>query len=222
MDIGPSPRHHRHRVTHSPQIMGILNTTPDSFSDGGAYIEPDTAVARAQDLVREGAHYIDIGGESTRPGATPIDLETEISRTMPAVAAVAALGVPVVSIDTTKAEVARQAIILGAQMVNDVSGGFADAIMLSMVADTDVDLVLGHWRRYLPATIREDNATSQVKSIIAEMSRIIDHALAAGVGSSRLMIDPGIGLQQEPGNMLAPTHITRRDWPTRVPHRARL
>ena len=125
--------------------MGIVNATPDSFSDGGRYLDPEVAISHALDLVADGAAVIDVGGESTRPGAERVSLAEERERVLPIVAALAERGIAV-SIDTMNAATALAAVEAGAQIVNDVSGGLADPDMLAAVAGTSADFALGHWR----------------------------------------------------------------------------
>ena len=125
--------------------MGVLNVTPDSFSDGGRYADIPAAVEAGVDMVANGAQWVDVGGESTRPGAQRVSLETELERVVPVVSALTQAGVAV-SIDTTRAAVARACVAAGARMVNDVSGGLADEQMLSAVAELEVDFVAMHWR----------------------------------------------------------------------------
>ncbi len=160
--------------------MGVLNVTDDSFSDGGRYLDPDKAVAHGLALVAEGAGIVDVGGESTRPGATRIDPRVETSRVVPVVKALAAEGVTV-SIDTMYADVARAALGSGARIVNDVSGGRADPAMAPLLAEAKVPWVLMHWRSVSAERVR------------AELLASVDAAVAAGVDSARLMIDPGLG-----------------------------
>ncbi|MFP5291143.1 MAG: dihydropteroate synthase, partial [Actinomycetes bacterium] len=128
-----------------PEVWGVLNVTPDSFSDGGRYLEPEAAVAQARRLVDDGADVIDVGGESTRPGAEPVNAIEEAERVVPVVRALAEAGIRV-SIDTLNASTARAAVEAGAVIVNDVSGGLEDRAMLSTVAALDVDYVAMHWR----------------------------------------------------------------------------
>jgi dihydropteroate synthase len=173
-------------------VMGVLNVTPDSFSDGGRYTEPDAAVARGLALWREGADLVDVGGESTRPGADRVPAEEEIRRVVPAIRALVAGGVAV-SVDTTRAAVASAAVEAGARVVNDVSGGLADPAMARVVVDAGVPWVLMHWRghsRDMQALARYDDVVGEV---VGELARRVDAAVAAGVDPSRLVIDPGLG-----------------------------
>jgi dihydropteroate synthase len=177
---------------HHPVVMGVLNVTPDSFSDGGRYTDLEAAVAHAVDMRREGADVVDVGGESTRPGANRVDAETELRRVLPVIRELAAAGVPM-SIDTTRATVAAAALEAGVVMVNDVSGGLADPDMARVVADTGCPWVLMHWRGHA----REMGAlavyTDVVKEVCAELGDRVDAAVTAGVGPDRLILDPGLG-----------------------------
>lgn len=173
--------------------MGVVNVTPDSFSDGGRFIAPEAAIEHGIGLVDAGAAVLDVGGESTRPGAAPVDAGTELDRVIPVIEGLAAhVSVPI-SIDTTKAVVARAAIAAGATIVNDVSAGEADAAMLSMVADAGVGYVAMH-RRGQPATMQRDpQYTDVVADVVEYLARRLDAARAAGIAEDALMADPGIG-----------------------------
>jgi dihydropteroate synthase len=173
-------------------VMGILNVTPDSFSDGGRFVDVDRAVEHAASLIAAGADIIDIGGESTRPGAAPIDAPEEINRVVPVVAAVAALGARV-SIDTTKAVVAHAAIAHGAFLVNDVSGGRVDPEILDVVAAANAAYVAMHMRgqpRTMQLDPHYDNVVDDVTAfLIARVAAAID----AGIAADAIVADPGIG-----------------------------
>lgn len=172
------------------KIMGILNVTPDSFSDGGRFDTVECAVARAHEMVESGADLIDVGGESTRPGAEQVPAEVEIDRTAPVIERIAGLGVPV-SIDTRKAIVAKAALDAGACFVNDVSAGSFDAAMLPLVADRGVPIVLMHMRG-TPRTMDTLTAYDDVVDDVArELRERIAAARAAGV--AEIFIDPGLG-----------------------------
>jgi dihydropteroate synthase len=174
-------------------VMGVLNVTPDSFSDGGHYLDHRTAVAHGLTMVAEGADLIDVGGESSRPGATYIDERTELDRVLPVIEALAgAIDVPI-SIDTRKSSVARAALAAGASMVNDVSAGRDDPDLLGVVAEAKAPVVLMHMRG-TPATM-QDNPT--YTDVVGEVERFLaercDAAEAAGVPRDSLVVDPGIG-----------------------------
>ncbi|HET8683031.1 MAG TPA: dihydropteroate synthase, partial [Micromonosporaceae bacterium] len=163
-----------------PVVMGVLNVTPDSFSDGGRYVDLDAAVGHAVAMVRDGADLVDVGGESTRPGAGRVDVGTERTRVLPVVRELAAAGVPM-SIDTTRAEVASAALVAGATMVNDVSGGLADPDMGRVVAEAGCPWVLMHWRGHSRHMRELASYTDVVKEVCAELQERVDAAVAAGV-----------------------------------------
>lgn len=182
--------------THAPVIMGILNLTPDSFSDGGQFDSVESAVDAATSMVARGANIIDIGGESTRPGAERISLETELARVIPVVEQISARG-SYVSIDTMRSEVAEAAVAAGARMVNDVSGGLADPQMLEVVARLGVPIVLMHWRgpsKTMQENIHYDNAVAEVCSELQSRAKA---ALNAGINRGKIILDPGIGFGKE-------------------------
>jgi dihydropteroate synthase len=173
--------------------MGVLNVTPDSFSDGGRYRSVARAVARAERMAEEGADLIDVGGESTRPGAAPVPLDEELRRVIPVIERVARRCRLPISIDTTKAEVARRAIAAGATMVNDVTALRGDPEMAAVVADAGVPVVLMHMRG-APATMQR---APRYRSVMGELLRFfrerIAAAEAAGIDRRRIILDPGIG-----------------------------
>lgn len=173
-------------------VVGVLNITPDSFSDGGRYADLDAAVAHGLQMWDEGADLVDVGGESTRPGAGRVSAAEEIDRVRPAIRALAGAGVQL-SIDTTRAAVAEAALAAGAAVVNDVSGGLADPDMGRVVADAGVPWILMHWRGHSRDMQRLATYTDVVADVVSELSRRIDAALAAGVSPDRLVIDPGLG-----------------------------
>ena len=173
-------------------VMGILNVTADSFSDGGRYLDAGAALAHGRALASEGADIVDVGGESTRPGAERVPVEIELGRVLPVVRALASEGV-VVSVDTMRAEVADAAVRAGASWINDVSGGLADPEMLPMVARLGVGYVAMHWRAH---SVEMDAAAvyaDVVAEVRAELAGRRDAALAAGIDPGRLVLDPGIG-----------------------------
>jgi dihydropteroate synthase len=175
-----------------PVVVGVLNVTPDSFSDGGRYTDLDSAVAHAVRLIGEGADLVDVGGESTRPGADRVDTATELGRVLPVIRELAAAGVPM-SIDTTRASVAAEALEAGAEVVNDVSGGLADPDMARVVADAGCPWILMHWRGH--AREMRDLAVyaDVVKEVCVELADRVDAATAAGVDERRIVLDPGLG-----------------------------
>ena len=173
-------------------IMGILNVTPDSFSDGGRHLETDAALAHARELLRQGADLVDVGGESTRPGAARVDPAVEQERVLPVVAALAASGATV-SIDTMNAATAVAAVAAGARIVNDVSGGLADPGMLAAVAATDAQIVLGHWRGHSADMYAAASYDDVVGEVVVELEERVRAAARAGIAPARIVIDPGLG-----------------------------
>lgn len=173
-------------------VMGILNVTADSFSDGGLWLDPDAAVAHGLDLVAQGADLLDVGGESTRPGSDRVSAAAELARVLPVVEALADAGV-VVSVDTTRAAVAEAALRAGAAWVNDVSGGLADPAMLSTVAAAGAGYVSMHWRGHSRDMQQRADYRDVVADVVAELAERRDEALAAGVAPDRLVLDPGLG-----------------------------
>ncbi|WP_156296686.1 dihydropteroate synthase [Mycobacterium paragordonae] len=175
------------------QVMGVLNVTDDSFSDGGRYLDPDGAVEHGLALAAEGADIIDVGGESTRPGATRVDPDVETARIVPVVKNLAAQGITV-SIDTMHARVAQAALANGAQIVNDVSGGRADPNMGPLLAEAGVPWVLMHWR---PVSAEHPHRVPDYRDVVADVRAdllaSVDDAVAAGVDPAKLVIDPGLG-----------------------------
>lgn len=175
------------------QVMGVLNVTDDSFSDGGRYLDPDSAVEHGLALAADGADIIDVGGESTRPGATRVDPEVETARVLPVVKSLAAQGITV-SIDTMHARVAQAALANGAQIVNDVSGGRADPAMAPLLAEAGVLWVLMHWR---PVAADNPHRVPDYRDVVADVRAdlltSVDDAVAAGVDPANLVIDPGLG-----------------------------
>lgn len=172
-------------------IMGILNVTPDSFSDGGLWDDPDKAVEHALQMAADGADIIDIGGESTRPGHKPVGLEEELARVLPVIESIhrAAPHIPL-SIDTYKAEVARQAIAAGAHIINDIWGCKADPEMAAVAAAADCPIILMHNRQ-------DRNYMNLSADMSADLKESIDLALAAGVKPANIILDPGIGFAKD-------------------------
>ncbi|MEV4645250.1 dihydropteroate synthase [Saccharopolyspora sp. NPDC049357] len=173
-------------------VMGILNVTPDSFSDGGRYLDRAAAVAHGVEMHRLGADIIDVGGESTRPGSERVDAATEIERVLPVVRELVAEGVPV-SVDTTRAKVAEATAGAGAAVINDVSGGLADPEMAHVAADTGLPWVLMHWRGHS----KDMNSLAEYGDVVAdvreELLRQVDVAVRAGVAEEAIVLDPGLG-----------------------------
>lgn len=180
-------------LTHRALVMGILNVTPDSFSDGGDHFGIETALGHARRMIAEGAELIDIGGESTRPGAEPVSAEEEIARTVPVVASLRAGWDGLISIDTTKAVVAAAAITAGADIVNDVSGLLADAEMTGVCASSGCGVVVMHMQgspRTMQTAPRYSDVVAEVRAFFAER---LETLTAAGIDPAALCFDPGIG-----------------------------
>ncbi|MEV0343713.1 dihydropteroate synthase [Nocardia sp. NPDC050713] len=174
--------------------MGVVNVTSDSFSDGGCYLDPGLAIEHGVQLYRAGADIIDVGGESTRPGADRVDPETEAARVAPVIRGLVAAGVPT-SVDTMRASVAEAALGAGVSVINDVSGGRADPDMVKVVAAAQVPWILMHWRagadyRHTGPADHYDDVVTEVR---AELNAQVETAVAAGVDPSRLILDPGLG-----------------------------
>ncbi|MDR0270164.1 MAG: dihydropteroate synthase [Paenibacillus sp.] len=188
----------------STKIMGILNVTPDSFSDGGRYVDPDQAVRHALQMVQDGADLIDIGGESTRPGYEPISAEEELRRVIPVIEAIhrAAPHIPI-SVDTYKAEVARQAIQAGAHIMNDIWGGKKDPDMLKAAAEFGCPIILMHNRKDM-------NYGDFTADVVHDLEESVEMALKAGVDSKQIILDPGVGFAKNgPENLRIMTQLDR-------------
>lgn len=177
-------------------VMGVLNVTPDSFSDGGQHHDLSDAIAHGLLMQVAGADLVDVGGESTRPGAQRVDADIERDRVLPVVRALAAEGVAV-SIDTMRASVAEACLDAGAVLVNDVSGGQADPKMLPMLAHRDAPVVLMHWRGHSDRMQQLAVYDDVVADVTGELGACADAALAAGVSAERIVIDPGLGFAKE-------------------------
>lgn len=173
-------------------VVGVVNVTPDSFSDGGRWYEPQAAIGHGRDLVAQGADLIDVGGESTRPGADRPSQDEELRRVLPVVESLAPLGVGI-SVDTMRPEVARQAVACGATLINDVSGGMADPQMLTTVAELGVPYLLMHWRGHSLDMQSRAVYHDVVTEVRDELARQVEVALAAGIAEQRLVLDPGLG-----------------------------
>ncbi|MER6472139.1 dihydropteroate synthase [Streptomyces collinus] len=177
-------------------VMGVVNVTPDSFSDGGRWFDTTAAVKHGLDLVAEGADLVDVGGESTRPGATRVDEAEELRRVTPVVRGLASEGV-VVSVDTMRARVAEQALAAGAALVNDVSGGLADPAMVPVVAATGAPFVVMHWRGFLAGGNVHGTYQDVVTEVVDELRARVDAVLAGGIAPDRIVVDPGLGFSKE-------------------------
>lgn len=175
-----------------PVLMGVVNVTPDSFSDGGRFLAADAAVEHGLAMLAEGADILDIGGESTRPGATRPLVAEELSRVLPVVTELAAAGA-VVSVDTMRAEVARAALDAGARIVNDVSGGLADPDILAVTAAADAGYIAMHWRGHSSVMADRAHYADVVNEVGDELRARVDAALVAGIPEARIAVDPGLG-----------------------------
>jgi dihydropteroate synthase len=183
-------------------VMGVVNVTPDSFSDGGRWFDTSIAVKHGLDLVSEGADLVDVGGESTRPGASRVDEDEELRRVIPVVRGLAAEGVTV-SVDTMRARVAEQAIAAGAVLVNDVSGGLADPAMISTVAATGAPFVVMHWRGFSQDMNSRAVYQDVVAEVVAELRLRTEAVIEGGIAPERLVIDPGLGFAKQAEHDLA-------------------
>ncbi|MFI6686116.1 dihydropteroate synthase [Streptomyces sp. NPDC050485] len=183
-------------------VMGVVNVTPDSFSDGGRWFDTSIAVKHGLDLVSEGADLVDVGGESTRPGASRVDEDEELRRVIPVVRGLAAEGVTV-SVDTMRARVAEQAIAAGAVLVNDVSGGLADPAMIPTVAATGAPFVVMHWRGFSQDMNSRAVYADVVAEVVAELRLRTEAVIEGGIAPERLVIDPGLGFAKQAGHDLA-------------------
>jgi len=173
-------------------VMGVLNVTPDSFSDGGLWFEPQQAIEHGLAMLDSGADLVDIGGESTRPGAERPPVEEELRRVLPVVRALSEAGA-IVSIDSMRAQVVEEALERGARMVNDVSGGLADPRMLDVAAQAGVPFVVMHWRGHSADMQRRAEYADVVGDVVGELRGRVEAALAAGVKPEHVVVDPGLG-----------------------------
>jgi dihydropteroate synthase len=177
-------------------VMGVLNVTPDSFSDGGRYLDVESAVSHGVALFREGADIVDVGGESTRPGAERVSADEEQSRVLPVITRLVEQGVHV-SIDTMRADTAQAAVSAGACLVNDVSGGRADAAMYPTLAGLDVPYVVMHWRGHSECMADLASYDDVVSDVLRELESCVADAERAGIKRARLVLDPGLGFAKE-------------------------
>ena len=176
--------------------------TPDSFSDGGRWFDTTAAVKHGLELVAQGADLVDVGGESTRPGATRVDEAEELRRVIPVVRGLASEGV-VVSVDTMRARVAEQSLTAGAALVNDVSGGLADPAMIPVVAATGAPFVVMHWRGFLEGGNVQGAYEDVVAEVVDELHARVEAVLAGGIAPDRIVVDPGLGFSKEAEHDLA-------------------
>jgi len=182
--------------------MGVINITPDSFSDGGQFLDSNEAVKHALELIREGANIIDLGGESTRPGALRVKIDEEQARVLPVIEALMqnaefkASGA-IISIDTMNAQTAALAVAAGAKIVNDVSGGLADEQMFAELKNLNCKFIVSHWRGFSETMDSLNNYTSVAKDVAEELIERVAKAEAAGISRDRLIIDPGLGFAKD-------------------------
>jgi dihydropteroate synthase len=182
---------------YRPLVMGVLNVTPDSFSDGGQHQSLQAALDHAQVLVMAGADIVDVGGESTRPGADRVALETEINRVVPVIEQIKANLDVQISIDTMNSETARRAVAAGASIINDVSGGLADENMLAVAAETGATFVISHWRGFSDIMDTQAVYHDVAVDVARELGARVDAAVAAGVSRDKIVIDPGLGFAKD-------------------------
>lgn len=178
------------------QVMGIVNVTPDSFSDGGQWFERDVAIAHGRHLLAQGADILDIGGESTRPGAARVGVQEELDRVLPVIEALVTHA-PMLSVDTMRPQVASAAVAAGAQMINDVSGGRADPEMAQVVAATGVRFALSHWRGHSDVMASLTRYGDVVADVCAELSEQLRAVTDAGVAPEQIILDPGLGFAKD-------------------------
>ncbi|MFF3711328.1 dihydropteroate synthase [Streptomyces phaeochromogenes] len=196
-----SKRSGRSQVAGLPEwdrcaVMGVVNVTPDSFSDGGHWFDTTAAVKHGLDLVAEGADLVDVGGESTRPGAARVDEAEELKRVIPVVRGLASEGVTV-SVDTMRASVAERSLAAGAVLVNDVSGGLADPAMIPAVAAAGAPFVVMHWRGFLQGSTVRGSYVDVVSEVVDELHARVEAVLTGGVAADRIVVDPGLGFSKE-------------------------
>jgi dihydropteroate synthase len=182
---------------HQPLVMGVLNVTPDSFSDGGEFVRLEAALDHARVLQIAGADIIDVGGESTRPGAARVTPAEEQARVLPVIEAIVAQLGAKVSIDTMNAETARLAVAAGASIINDVSGGLADPGMFQVAADTGATIIISHWRGFSDQMDTLATYDDVAAEVAAELKTRVDAALATGIKPEQIVIDPGLGFAKD-------------------------
>ncbi|MBO1333855.1 dihydropteroate synthase [Streptomyces sp. VRA16 Mangrove soil] len=197
----------RGHVSHLPvwdrcAVMGVVNVTPDSFSDGGRWFDTTAAIKHGLDLVGQGADLVDVGGESTRPGATRVDEDEELKRVIPVVRGLAAEGVTV-SVDTMRACVAEQSLAAGAALVNDVSGGLADPAMVPVVAAAGAPFVVMHWRGLLEGSAVRGTYENVVTEVVEELHARVQAVVEGGIAPDRIVVDPGLGFSKDADHDLA-------------------
>lgn len=180
----------------SPLVMGVLNITPDSFSDGGELQSIELAVAKAKQLIADGAKILDVGGESTRPGAERVPIQEEINRVVPVIEAICDLGAEI-SVDTMNSETAAVAVAAGATIINDVSGGKNDPRVFAVAAETGAKLIISHWRGHSREMDKLNQYDSIGQDVAKELGEQARQALEAGVTESQIIVDPGLGFAKD-------------------------
>ena len=180
-----------------PKLMGVLNITPDSFSDGGQYLAPEAAIKQARLLVEQGAEIVDVGGESTRPGAMRVSLAEEQDRVLPVVSAIAKELDVLISIDTMNSSTAKLAVEHGANIVNDVSGGLADPEIFSAIASLDCSYILGHWRGHSDVMDNLVTYSDVAREVVGELAEQVSMAVANDIARERIIVDPGLGFAKD-------------------------
>lgn len=180
-----------------PKVMGVINVTPDSFSDGGQFLSLENALEQARLLVSQGAEILDVGGESTRPGAGRITIQEEQARVLPVINAIKKEFSVLVSIDTLNSDTAKKAIEAGADIVNDVSGGLADPAMFSAIAPSNCLYVLGHWRGFSDVMDERAQYSDVAREVVAELAEQVSMAVASGISRDRIIVDPGLGFAKD-------------------------
>ena len=180
-----------------PKLMGVLNVTPDSFSDGGESLDPASALEQVSLMVGQGAQIIDVGGESTRPGAQRISLQDEQDRVLPVIEKIKAEFDVLVSIDTMNSKTARRAVQAGADIVNDISGGLADPQMFASIQDLKCQYILGHWRGHSDQMDSLASYSDVAREVVAELAEQVSMAVASGISRDRIVVDPGLGFAKD-------------------------
>ena len=180
-----------------PKVMGVINVTPDSFSDGGQFFSLEAALDQARLLVSQGAEILDVGGESTRPGANRISIEEEQARVLPVISSIKQELEVLVSIDTMNSETAVAALKAGVDIVNDVSGGLADTMMFSAIASSNCLYVLGHWRGFSDVMDQRTHYSDVAREVVGELAEQVSVAVASGIARERIIVDPGLGFAKD-------------------------
>ena len=180
-----------------PKVMGVINVTPDSFSDGGQFLSLENALEQAKLLVSQGAEILDVGGESTRPGAGRISMQEEQARVLPVINAIKKELSVLVSVDTLNSDTAKKAVEAGADIVNDVSGGLADPAMFSSIASTNCLYILGHWRGFSDVMDERAQYSDVAREVVAELAEQVSMAVASGISRDRIIVDPGLGFAKD-------------------------